>query len=116
MRSIAVPAAVLVVVGSAMAGGVLGQQVSSRQDRAQARYRVYTSALAAIEKEYVDKLDTQQVVFLQMLRAFEAAGIQFAPMARAIRQSALTEALLASGRATGAEVGDAGVGAHPSRG
>jgi carboxyl-terminal processing protease len=62
MRSIAVPAAVLVVVGSAMAGGVLGQQASSRQERAQARYRVYTSALAAIEKEYVEKTDTQQVV------------------------------------------------------
>ena len=76
----------------------------------------FEAAYYALDPDYSKSLDTQQVVFLQMLRAFEAAGIQFAPMARAIRQSALTEALLASGRATGAEVGDAGVGAHPSRG
>jgi small-conductance mechanosensitive channel len=61
-----------------------------------------------LDPDYNKSLDTQQGVLLQMLGAFEAAGIQFAPMARAVRQSALTEALLASGGVAGDGPGDDG--------
>jgi carboxyl-terminal processing protease len=64
MRSTALPAAVLVVVGSAFAGGLFGSQMSpTQQDRADARNRVFTAALAAIEKGYVEPVDSQDVVY-----------------------------------------------------
>lgn len=64
MRSTAVPAAVLVVVGSAMAGGLFGSQVLlSKQDRADVRQRVFAAALAAVEANYVEKVDAEQAVY-----------------------------------------------------
>jgi carboxyl-terminal processing protease len=63
MRNKAIPAAILVVVGSAMAGGVLGSQVASDQDRVMNRYRMYTEALAAVEQGYVEPVDSAEVIY-----------------------------------------------------
>ena len=49
MRSKAVPAAVLVIIGSALAGGFAGAQSANLRDRTDARLNVYAAALAAID-------------------------------------------------------------------
>ncbi|MEZ5320081.1 MAG: S41 family peptidase [Vicinamibacterales bacterium] len=64
MRRTAFPAAVIVILGSAMAGGLLGSQMSaSRQERAEARDRIFSAALAAVETGYVEPVDTEQAVY-----------------------------------------------------
>jgi carboxyl-terminal processing protease len=63
MRNKAIPAAVLVVIGSAMAGGLLGSQVVSPQEKVLARYRMYTEALAAVERGYVEPIDSAAVIY-----------------------------------------------------
>jgi carboxyl-terminal processing protease len=63
MRNAAIPAAVLVIVGSAMAGGLVGSQVTANEDRLQARYLMYTSALAAIEKDYVEPVESAPLIY-----------------------------------------------------
>jgi carboxyl-terminal processing protease len=62
MRSKAIPAAVLVIIGSALAGGFAGAQSANVRDRAEARLNVYAAALAAIENEYVEPVDRADVV------------------------------------------------------
>ena len=51
MRTRGIPAAVLVVILSTLAGGMVGTQAGATQerDRATERYRIYTTALAAVE-------------------------------------------------------------------
>ena len=65
MKTRGVPAAAVVVVASALAGGMVGTHASANQDVAQidVRYRVYQSALAAIEKEYAEPVDGAQMVY-----------------------------------------------------
>lgn len=63
MRNRAIPAAVLVVVSSAMAGGLIGSQTSVDQDRLQVRLEMYGQALAAIERDYVEPIDMTPVVY-----------------------------------------------------
>jgi len=63
MRNRAVFAAVLVVVGSAMAGGLLGSQMGATQDQLMGRYRMYTEALAAVERGYVEPVDSAAVIY-----------------------------------------------------
>ena len=57
------PVAILAVVLSAMAGGVLGSSLLARQDEVQQQYRIFTSALDAISKEYVDDLPPDRLVY-----------------------------------------------------
>ncbi len=59
----AVPAAAVVVVLSAVAGGMFGSKVAARQDRANERYRVYLAALDAIENEYVEPIEETTLVY-----------------------------------------------------
>jgi carboxyl-terminal processing protease len=59
----ALPAAAVVVVLSALAGGVFGSKVSARQDRANERYRMYLAALDAVKNEYVDTVDESTLVY-----------------------------------------------------
>jgi C-terminal processing protease CtpA/Prc len=59
----ALPAAAIVVVLSALAGGMFGSKVAARQDRANERYRMYLAALDAIQNDYVESLDQQQLVY-----------------------------------------------------
>src|SRR6478736_3830976 len=48
------PVAVLAIALSALAGGLFGSRALARQDEVSQQYRVFTSALDAIEREYVD--------------------------------------------------------------
>jgi len=57
------PAAVFAVVVSALVGGLFGRSALATQDRAAERYKVFTSALAAIESEYVEPVDSERVVY-----------------------------------------------------
>src|SRR5262245_20792856 len=63
MRLKGIPAAAVVVVFSAIVGGVFGSRVVATQDRATERYRVYTAALSAIESQYVETVDASQLVY-----------------------------------------------------
>jgi carboxyl-terminal processing protease len=57
------PVAVLAVVLSAIAGGLVGGSVLARQDEVAQNYRLYTATLAAIESEYVDKVEPDRLVY-----------------------------------------------------
>jgi len=63
MRMKGIPAAAVVVVFSAIVGGVFGSRVVATQDRATERYRIYTAALSAIENQYVETVDASQLVY-----------------------------------------------------
>ena len=54
MRIKGVPAAAVVVVLSALAGGVFGSQVVQTQDRATERYHIYLTALQAVQQALGD--------------------------------------------------------------
>jgi carboxyl-terminal processing protease len=60
-----VTAAALVIVLSALGGGLVGARTSGEQDinRLQERYGVYVAALAAIEREYVEPVESADVVY-----------------------------------------------------
>jgi carboxyl-terminal processing protease len=57
------PVAILAVVLSAIAGGALGGSLIARQDEVQQQYKIFTSALDAIAKEYVDELPPDRLVY-----------------------------------------------------
>lgn len=57
------PAAILAVVLSAIAGGVFGSSVLATQDEVSQQYRVFTAALAAIEREYVEEVPSERLVY-----------------------------------------------------
>jgi carboxyl-terminal processing protease len=63
MRNRAIPGAAIVVVLSALAGGFVGSQVQASEDRAYERLRQYSAALAAIETEYVEPVETEPLVY-----------------------------------------------------
>ena len=56
-------AAVTVVVVSALVGGLFGGRALATQDRVAQRYKVFSTALAAIESNYVDEVDTDRLVY-----------------------------------------------------
>jgi carboxyl-terminal processing protease len=57
------PAAVLAVLISAIVGGLLGGIALARQDEVTQHYRLFTAAVAAVESEYVEKLDSDRLVY-----------------------------------------------------
>jgi carboxyl-terminal processing protease len=57
------PAALLAVVLSALAGGFFGSSALATQDEMTQQYRVFTAALAAIDREYVDKVPSDRLVY-----------------------------------------------------
>jgi carboxyl-terminal processing protease len=65
MSTRGIPAAALVVVASTLAGGLVGTRAAATQnrDRIEDRLQVYSAALAAIEREYVEPIETSQVVY-----------------------------------------------------
>src|SRR5688572_3906956 len=65
MTTRGIPAAALVVVASTLAGGLVGTRAAATQnrDRIEDRLQVYSAALAAIEREYVEPIETSQVVY-----------------------------------------------------
>jgi carboxyl-terminal processing protease len=60
-----VPAAAVAVALSALAGGVFGGSAYARQDQVtqQQQYRVFSAALAAIEREYVETMPSDRLVY-----------------------------------------------------
>ncbi len=57
------PVAILAVVLSALAGGALGSSLLARQDEVSQQYRIFTAALNAIEREYVDAVPSDRLVY-----------------------------------------------------
>jgi carboxyl-terminal processing protease len=57
------PVAVLAIVLSALAGGLFGSRALARQDEVSQQYRVFTSALDAIEREYVDDVPSDRLIY-----------------------------------------------------
>jgi carboxyl-terminal processing protease len=57
------PVAMLAVVLSALAGGLLGSSALAKQDEVSQQYRVFTAALAAIEREYVEEVPSDRLVY-----------------------------------------------------
>jgi carboxyl-terminal processing protease len=53
----------LVIVGSAIAGGVFGRNVVASEERITDHYRTFTAALAAVESRYVDEVKSDQLVY-----------------------------------------------------
>jgi carboxyl-terminal processing protease len=58
-----VPVTVLAVVLSALLGGYFGGNLLARQDEVSQQYRVFDAALAAIDKEYVDAVPSDRLVY-----------------------------------------------------
>ncbi len=56
-------AAVFAVLVSALVGGFFGRSALATQDRVSQQYRVFTTALAAIENGYVEKVDSERLVY-----------------------------------------------------
>src|SRR5713226_9311438 len=67
MRSMRIPRfftmAALAVLLSALAGGFLGARAQATQDQVSTQYRVFTAALAAVNREYVDKLPADRPIY-----------------------------------------------------
>src|SRR6478672_4970010 len=61
MRTKGIPAAAVVVVVCAAIGGLFGGRVMATQDRATERLRLYTAALAQIQSDYVEQVDSALV-------------------------------------------------------
>jgi len=57
------PVAVLAIALSAIAGGLFGSRALARQDEVGQQYRVFTSAIDAIEKEYVDDVPSDRLIY-----------------------------------------------------
>ncbi len=57
------PVAIFAVLVSAVAGGLFGSTALAKQDQVQQQYRVFTSALAAIDREYVEEVPSDRLVY-----------------------------------------------------
>ena len=57
------PAAMLAVLLSAILGGVFGSSVVQSQDELSQQYRVFTQALTVIDREYIEKLPSDRLVY-----------------------------------------------------
>jgi carboxyl-terminal processing protease len=55
--------AALAVLLSALAGGFLGARAQATQDQVSQQYRIYTAALNAVQREYVDKLPYDRPIY-----------------------------------------------------
>ena len=53
----------LVIVGSAVAGGVFGRNVVASEERITDHYKTFTTALAAVEAKYFDEVKSDQLVY-----------------------------------------------------
>jgi carboxyl-terminal processing protease len=57
------PVAFFAIVLSALAGGLFGSRAFARQDEVAQQYRVFTSALAAINREYVEDVASDRLIY-----------------------------------------------------
>ena len=80
------PVAVLAVVVSALVGGFLGSSALAKQDEVSQQYRVFTSALEAIQREYVEDVPSDRLVYSAidgMLKTLDPHSSFFDPRAYA---------------------------------
>ncbi len=63
LRNRALPAVLFAVAVSALVGGVLGRRAQATADPLTDRYRVFTAALAAVEQEYVEDVESDRLVY-----------------------------------------------------
>jgi len=63
MRHTNIPVAVIVVVVAALAGGALGHRVGASDDRVTDWSRLFAAALATVEREYVEELNSEDLVY-----------------------------------------------------
>ncbi len=56
-------AALSAVVLSALAGGFFGSSLLARQDDLQQQYRLFAAAMSAIEREYIDDVPSERLVY-----------------------------------------------------
>jgi carboxyl-terminal processing protease len=55
--------AALAVLLSALAGGIFGGTAQATQDQVSQQYRVFTAALAAVDREYVEPLPSDRLIY-----------------------------------------------------
>jgi carboxyl-terminal processing protease len=82
MRNSSVPVAAIVVVVAAVAGGLLGNRVGAADDRVTDWQRLFGAALATVEREYVEELDAEDLVYSAvdgMLRTLDPHSSFFDP-------------------------------------
>ena len=53
---------VAAVALAALAGGLFGPRLLATEDEVEARYRVFTAALAAVEAQYVGPVESDRLV------------------------------------------------------
>jgi carboxyl-terminal processing protease len=63
MRTKSVLAGILAVAGSAVVGGMFGTSALATQDRVPEHYRVFTAALAAIQSQYAEEVESDRLVY-----------------------------------------------------
>ncbi|HTM27141.1 MAG TPA: S41 family peptidase [Vicinamibacterales bacterium] len=57
------PVAALAILLSALAGGFFGAPAQATQDQVAQQYRIFTAALVAVDREYVDKVQSDRVIY-----------------------------------------------------
>ena len=57
------PAVLLAVVLSALAGGLFGSSLLARQDDIKQQYRLFSAAITAIERDYVEEVPSDRLVY-----------------------------------------------------
>jgi carboxyl-terminal processing protease len=57
------PAVIFAVLLSALAGGLFGGNLLARQEGIEQQYRIFTTAMSAIEREYVEEVPTDRLVY-----------------------------------------------------
>jgi carboxyl-terminal processing protease len=57
------PVAVLAILLSALVGGFVGSAAQATQDQVSQQYRVFTAALAAIDREYVESVPSDRLIY-----------------------------------------------------
>ena len=58
-----ISAVILAIALSALAGGLFGPNLLATDERVPERYKTFTAALSAIESNYVDKIDSDRLVY-----------------------------------------------------
>ena len=62
-RSRLLPVGAATIAVSALVGGIMGRNVAASQDRLTEDYRTFTAALDAVEARYVDKVESDRLVY-----------------------------------------------------
>ena len=57
------PAVVFAILVSALVGGLFGRSALATDDKIPEHYKAFTSALSAIETSYIDKVDSDNLVY-----------------------------------------------------